>query len=197
MKASVSSSTIKKVYPSRVALYLCTHLTETLSLENDMASNASSMLRRFTKGIRNILIRTENHEKWIQELNAMFPDVLDSLKTISSNPSFAPVSQSISLILLPELRNLQRKTIKLQNNGKDFKEMLKNEVPMIAAKEFLERYRDVKPHSLKCEACELEYFTQKKNSKKQIYLECQFCHHHQNSNLNLSITYFGTLHVGF
>lgn len=184
----VSPSTIQS-YPSRVALSLCAHLTDTISLNDDTACKAYSTLRKFNKAIGNVLTRNDNDEKWVKEFHSIFPEVLDTLKIISSNTSFNELSQHISVDLELELSKLFIKTIDL-NNLSELREMLKKEVPVIAAKEFLDRNSNIKPRSIKCEDCGLGYFRQHKNSKGKINLECQLCHHHQSSNLNLSVKHF-------
>ncbi len=57
-------------------------------------------------------------------LASFFPEVLDTLKIISSNTSFNDLSQRISVTLEPELNKLFIKTIDL-NNLSELKETLK------------------------------------------------------------------------
>lgn len=178
-----------KAYPTRVALSLCTHLTGTISLNDDTTCKAYSTLRKFNKAIENVLTRNDNDDKWSKEFHSIFPEALDTLKIISSNTSFNEFSQHISLTLEPELKKLFIKTIDV-NNLSELKDMLKKEVPVIAVKEFLDRNSNIKPRSIKCEDCGLGYFRQHKNSKRKISLECQLCHHHQSSKLNLSVKHF-------
>lgn len=188
MEEGVSSATTK-AYPTRVALSLCTYLTDTISLNDETAYKAYSTLRNFNKAIGNVLTRNDNDDKWAKEFHLIFPEALDTLKVISSNTAFSELSQRISLTLEPELNKLFVKTSDL-NNISELKEMLKKEAPVIAAKEFLDRNSGIKPRSIKCEDCGLGYFRQHKNSKGKINLECQLCHHRQSSNLNLSVKHF-------
>lgn len=178
-----------KPYPTRVALSLCTHLTDTISLNDDTTWKAYTTLKSFNKGIRNVLTVKETDDKWVKEFNSTCLAVLCTLKMISSNISFSALSQQIALALELEVSKVFAKTSNV-NNLSHLKEILKKEVPVIAAKEFLARNRHIQPRSMKCEDCGLGYFRGKKNSKGDLSLECQFCHHHQGSNLQLVVTHF-------
>lgn len=169
---------------------------ESLSLDNETAWEDYCTLRTFNRAIRNILTRhvtcrdSENcDEKRIQAFHLAFAQLVATLKRMSDFTLLHEVPQRICLTLLAELNSLHVKTVVLENL-RELREMVQKEAPAIAVKEFLARNTNRQARWMTCEDCGFGYLRQKKNSRGELYVECQLCYHHQSPNLTLSVRYF-------
>lgn len=183
------ASYITKVYPTRAALTLCKNLSDTISINDDTTSKAYKILKDFNTATKNILICNKNIEKPTNDFHIIFSKVLITLKSISEDSSFSERTKHISFTIEPDLRKLYEKTKNLKD-ANVLKNLLQQEAPAIAVKEFLDRNINLRERSTKCDDCGLGYFRQLKNPRGKLTLECQLCHHHQNPDLKLSIVTF-------
>jgi len=171
----------KKSYPICVGTKILKNLAFMLPLDQ-AGSDVHKDLLNFNRLITGILTKRDTCTQ--VTVQREIGSIVAILRRISTEKLFSEKVQAIAMVLEPELSTLATR----METEADVESLVVNEIPAIAAKEFLVRYKGVEEGSTHCEECRHGYLKQLSSFRGQMALECLLCNHQQSSTTYQLVT---------